>query len=147
MNGDLFEATRSSFSIFNIIFVIMLLFTIAFFIFVILMIFNPKIRSKMMGRQLKATKMILDDNKETIKDIANLQADIAVESTDNILNKHDKTIEKNMTKMANMSAESIETTARSIKKGISKTKQCPECLKFNEENAKFCQECGAKFKD
>ncbi len=136
----------SAFTAFNIIFVLFFGVSIAFFVFVILLIFNPKVRSKFMGVQLKATKQMLDDNKETIKDIKNVQADIAIESTDKILEKHEDTIKKNVTKVADMSAESIETTARAIKKGISKTKQCPECLKFNDENAKFCQECGKKFK-
>lgn len=138
---------RSTFSVFNIVFIITLIISIGFFVFVVLMIFSPAMRSKMIGRQLKATKRMLDDNKDTIKDIHNLQADIAIESADNILDKHEKTIEKNMDKMANMSSSSIETTARAIKKGISKTKECPKCNSFNEENAKFCQECGTKFKD
>lgn len=147
MNNDVFNNMTNTISVFNIVFVIMFLLGIGFFVFVLLMIFNPKIRSKMMGRQLKATKMILDDNKETIKDIHNLQADIAIESTDNILDKHEKTLEKNMTKMANIGSSSVETTVRAVKQGIKNTKECPKCKKYNEEDAKFCKECGTEFKD
>ena len=147
MNIELLDSTKNAFSLFNIIFVIVFIISILFFVFVFLMIFSPAMRSKMMGRQLKVTKRVLDDNKDTIKDIANLQADIAIESTDSILDKHEDTIEKNITKMANMSSKSVETTARAIKKGISKTKECPKCNELNEENAKFCQECGTKFRD
>ena len=131
----------------GIIFIIIFIVSIGFFVFVFLTIFSPKMRSKMLGRQLKITKRVLDDNKETIKDIHNLQADIAIESADKILDKHEDTIRKNVTKMADISSDSVETTARAIKKGISQTKQCPECLKFNDEKAKFCQECGKKFND
>ena len=134
-----------TFSVFNIIFVLVFVFVIVFFIFTFSMIFSPKVRSKFIGRQLKATRQMLDDNKETIKDIHNLQADIMVESTDKILDKHEDTLKKNANKMANISAEPIETAARSIKKGLSKTKQCPKCSSYNDENAKFCQECGKKF--
>ena len=144
MNDNISSMTNGFFSVFNIFFILMLLLTIAVIGFVIALMFSPKLKSKMMGRQLKATKQILDDNKETIKDIHNLQADILVESTDNILDKHEKTIKKNVNKLADISEYPIEKAGNALKKGLSNTKECPECGKMNSENAKYCQECGTK---
>ena len=37
----------------------------AIFIFTFIMIFSPKVRAKMMGKQIKATKYMIDENKGT----------------------------------------------------------------------------------
>ena len=43
MNNDVFNNMTNTISVFNIVFVIMFLLGIGFFVFVLLMIFNPKI--------------------------------------------------------------------------------------------------------
>ena len=58
------------FGFFKVIFIIVGIVAAAIFVFVFLLIFNPKIRGKMMSKSIKATKYMMDESKDDIKSIA-----------------------------------------------------------------------------
>lgn len=103
--------------IFNIMFTIVPILVLCGFIFTIATIISPKLRSKFMSKQIKATKYMIDENEEILKDIA--------------------------TTNANISKDGIEITARVIKDGLTNdTIYCKHCGKAIDEDSKFCKHCG-----
>ena len=65
--------------LFNIIFYGSLIFIGIMFVFVIVMMISPKARAKWMGKQIQATKYMVDDQKENIRDISTNMADASKE--------------------------------------------------------------------
>ena len=61
---------------FDIMFTIVPMFIGIVFIFVILSIISPKFRGKMMSRQIKATKHMVDYSKEDLEDLKDLLQDL-----------------------------------------------------------------------
>lgn len=108
---------NDSFIPFNILFVIVPIFIGIVFIFTIALIFSPKLRSKLMSKQVKAMNYMIDDNKDTLKHISSEVADI--------------------------SSEGIEKTARAIKKGLTEEEMfCKYCGSSIDGNSVFCKHCG-----
>ena len=105
-------------SMFNIVFIIVLIVVILTFIFTLLSIFNPKVRGKMMSKQVKATKYMMDESKDDIQSIS--------------------------TNMADATKEGIETTVHAIKKGLTENDvvYCKHCGSIIDKDSKFCKSCG-----
>ena len=101
----------------EILFTIVPILVAVVFILTFAMILSPKLRGKMMSNQIKATKYMLDENEENLKDMA--------------------------TKSANISKEGIEITTRAIKDGLTKeSKYCKYCGEAIDEDSKYCKKCG-----
>ena len=90
---------------------------IAAFIFILVfaMMFSPKLRGKMMSKQVKSMKYMMDESKDDIQSIS--------------------------TNMADATKDGIETTTRAIKKGF--TEEDSIYCKY-EEDSIYCKYCGAK---
>ncbi|MBP3920199.1 MAG: zinc ribbon domain-containing protein [Bacilli bacterium] len=88
------------------------------FVFVIAQIVSPKFRGKMMSRQMKSVKYMMDESKDDIESIS--------------------------TNMANATKGGIETTARAIKKGFTDEGDiyCKHCGSKIDNDSKFCKICG-----
>ena len=106
------------FSSFKIMFIIIGVLAIAIFIFTLLLMFSPKLRGKMMSKNIKATKYMIDESKDDIKSI----------SSD----------------MSEATSDGVETTVRAIKRGIEKEESifCKHCGAKIDKNSKFCSKCG-----
>ena len=80
--------------------------------------FSPKARAKMMSKQVKSMKYMMDESKEDIHSI----------STD----------------MADATKDGIETTTRAIKKGFTEEDgiYCKHCGSKIDADSKFCKSCG-----
>lgn len=103
----------------RILFIIVPIFIAAGFIFTFAMIFSPKLRGKMMSKQIKAAKYMLDETEEDLKDMS--------------------------TRGANISKEGIEITTRAIKDGLTKErKYCKYCGEAIDEDSKYCKKCGER---
>ena len=87
------------------------------FIFGIALLFNPKVRGKMISTQVKAVKYMMDESKD---DISNISIN-----------------------MADATKEGVETTARAIKKGFTEEGiYCKHCGSKIDNDSKFCKNCG-----
>ena len=104
----------------TIVGVLIFIITIVVFIFVFILMFNPKIRGKFMSKQIKATKYMMDDSKDTLKNLTNDMTDIT--------------------------KDSVEATARAVKKGLTEEDgvACPHCGKKIDKDSKYCKYCGAR---
>ena len=103
---------------FIIFFVIVLILVIAGFVFTFAMMFSPKFKSKLLGKQIEASKYIIDEHKNDIKSIS-----------DNV---------------AEATKGATKTTARAIKEGFKDTIFCKHCGAEIEADSKFCKVCGKK---
>ena len=101
---------------FNVIFAFVLIIFVVMFVFSILMFVSPKFRGKIMSRQIKSTKYMMDESKEDLKSIANTTADI--------------------------SNEAITKTTRAVKKGLKDTIFCKHCGAEIDSDSTFCKSCG-----
>lgn len=102
----------------DVMFIIVSIFIAVVFILVIISIISPKFRGKLMSKQIKATKYMIDDSKEDIKDISD--------------------------SMSNATKDGIETTMRAIKKGFTEDDKiyCKFCGSKIDSDSKFCKSCG-----
>lgn len=115
---SMFNNFNQTFSTFNIIFIITSIFIGLVFIFVILSIVNPKFRAKLMSRQIRATKQMIDYSKDDLKDIVDMEADIK--------------------------KGYVKTMAKSIKEGLTEenTIYCKHCGSMIDSDSRFCKKCG-----
>lgn len=129
--------------IFDLMFVIVPIFIACVFVFTIAMIISPKLRGKMMSRQIKATKYMLDESKNDLTDIATTSSDIFIQAQKEILNNNEEDLKNMQTKKANINKESIEITANALKNGFSFSKiYCKYCGTSIDNDSKFCKKCG-----
>lgn len=102
---------------FEIMFTIVPIFIVVVFTFTILTIISPKFRGKIMSHQIKATKYMMEESREDLKDIS-----------DN---------------MAYATHNRIKSAARAVKEGLEDNQiYCKHCGKKIDADSKFCSICG-----
>ena len=88
-------------------------------IFGFAMIFSPKLRAKFMSHQLKASKYMMEENEELLKELS--------------------------TKSANLSKDGIKIKAGAFKEGFSVGSiYCKHCGFAIDSDSKFCKACGKR---
>lgn len=113
------------------------------FIMTIALMVSPKLRGKLMSRQIKATKHMMNYSKEDLKDILSTSADIGINAEKEILDNNEETMEDNVTRKANINKKGIEITTNAIKEGLTRSKiYCKHCGKLIDDDSKFCKSCG-----
>lgn len=91
--------------------------TILAVIFIWILMFSPKLRAKMMGRQIKSMKYMIDENEEVLTELSK--------------------------KGANISKEGIRIKASTIKDGLTGNQiYCKYCGESIDEDSVFCKKCG-----
>lgn len=131
------------FDIFSIMSVIVPILIFCIFAFVILMIFSPKIRGKMLSNQIKSLKYMTDYSKDDIQNIATTVGDISINSTKNIMDNNEDNLKDIVEKSSNLGSIAVEKTVRAIKKGLTENSvYCKHCGKIIDADSKFCKSCG-----
>lgn len=97
-----------------------ILFGLAFIIIIgsFITMLNPNIQGKMLSKQVKSLRNMMDESKDTLKSLADDMADI--------------------------NADSIEATAKAVKKGLTSDDDitCAHCGKKIDKDSKYCKYCG-----
>ena len=125
----------------NVMPVVILVLFFVFLIFALLMTSSPKLRGKFMGRQMKATKYMLDSSKNTISDIATT----GVKIKKDVIDKNEEDLKDIAQKSADIEKGAIKTKARAIREGLLKDDEtvfCKHCGKEIAADSKFCKRCG-----
>ena len=156
---------------FKIMSVLVPVLAVGIFVFVFAMLLSPKLRGKVMSRQVKATKYMLDESKDTLTDIATTAGGIAADSADNILQQNEQTLtdiaartgsikvnaqhailQQNGDKLGDIAAQTasiaspaVEAVARAVKKGVAEEEAsvfCKYCGAPIDADSVFCKKCG-----
>lgn len=98
--------------IFGVLFVCAILFIIFF-------TFSSNFKAKLMGKNIKAAKYLLDDNKDILQELSDTSAKI--------------------------SENAIKTRVKAFKEGLrDETMYCKHCGEVIDSNSNFCKKCGQK---
>ncbi|MCF0112228.1 MAG: zinc ribbon domain-containing protein [Erysipelotrichaceae bacterium] len=130
---------------FDAIFTIMLVITLLGFGFVIVSIFSPTVRSKMMGRQIRMTKRVLDDNYDTIRDLSGTAADLGVDIQKDIYDRHEDDYHDLAKRKASVYKDADSDIAKAMKEGFSDSSRrttCRYCGQTIDADSRFCNHCG-----
>ena len=130
---------------FNIMFIVVNVFIVIVFIFTFIYILSPKFRGKVMSRQIKATKHMMDYSKNDFEDMSERLGElssIAINTKKKILEENEDTL-REMSKMeANIKKDSVKTIAKSVKEGLSEASiYCKHCGTIIDSDSKFCKKC------
>lgn len=131
---------------FNIIFIIVSIIMAVVFIVTILTIISPKFRGKMMSRQLRATKHMVDYSKGDLEDIGTNLGNVAMRTHKNILEENEDSLKEMMDKEANIKKDYIKTMANAIHEGLKEEDSiyCKHCGSTIDSDSTFCKICGKK---
>lgn len=106
-------------TIFNIMFTIVPILVLCGFIFTFAMVLSPKLRAKVLRKQLEAQKHIYDENEDLLREL-------------NI-------------KGANIQKDGITIKTRAVRDGLfGENVYCSSCGAQIDADSKFCKICGKK---
>lgn len=129
----------------KIIFIIMFIVSISLIIFVFILIFNPKIRGKLLNRQIKAVKQMSEDSKEDMEEIITNLSTVSIRSKNRIIHEQEDTLKEMAHKQEEIYHESIKKTAQAVQEGLSSHKMyCKHCGQLIADDSIFCKYCGKK---
>ena len=139
-----FESTFNFVSmVSNIMFIVVPVLMLLILIFGILMVVSPKLRGKMMSRQVKSIKHMTDYSKEDLEDINTNLVNVEIKSRKKILDENEETLRDMAVREAAISKEKIKVMARALKNGLSDEQiDCKHCGEKRDSSSKFCKKCG-----
>lgn len=130
---------------FDIIFVITAIFIGFTFIFVVLMFVSPKLRGKLMSRQVKALNHMTDYSKKDFEDINYNVADASMNANKRLMEDNYDDLEDMASMNANINKDAIYIKSKAIKDGLSSFMiYCKYCGNKIDSDSKYCNYCGKK---
>lgn len=125
---------------FEAMFVIVPIFIFLVFVFMIAMIASPKLRGKMMSRQFKSMRYMMEESKD---DLAKLSSS-AIGIKKQILDENEEILTDIAHTEAQINSIGIKSAAKSIKEGLTETDSiyCKYCGCNIDSDSKFCKKCG-----
>ena len=124
---------------FDIIFVITAIFIGFTFIFVVLMFVSPKLRGKLMSRQVKALKHMTDYSKKDFEDINYNVADASMNANKRLMDDNYDDLEDMASMNANINKDAIYIKSKAIKDGLSSFMiYCKYCGNKIDSDSKYC---------
>ncbi len=120
--------------------IILGIFLIGLFVMVGMMIFAPRFRNRMFDNQMRMAKSMLEDNKDTFKELSKT----TIEFKKEILEENEEALKDLAAKEADIESVGLEKKAAAVKKGLTDTKKCKYCDATIEADSIFCKECGKK---
>lgn len=144
MNNFMFDNFNKTFSTFNIMFTVVSIFIFIVFVFVILSFISPKFRGKIMSKQIKAAKHMVDYSKDDLEDIGTNLGNTAISIKKNILDQNEENLREMTAKEANIKKEYVKTMTSAIHEGFTENDiiYCKHCGSMIDSDSKFCKKCG-----
>lgn len=131
---------------FKIFFAFGIMLFIAIFVFVLMMIFGTKTKSKLLSRQVKSISDATGMSKEDLESmLTNLQS-VSIKSRKRALEENEEDLKLMADKNAEINKDAIKTTASAIKEGLTKgdSMYCKYCGASIDSDSSFCKSCGKK---
>ena len=125
---------------FDLLFIIVPIFIVSVFVFMIIMIASPKFRGKLMSRQFKSMRYMMEESKD---DLAKLSG-TAVEIKKQILDDNEEILTELARQESKIRSVGIKSAAKAIKEGLTETNSifCKYCGSEIDSDSKFCKKCG-----
>ena len=147
--------------LFNIMLIIIPIVAVCIFVIAFSVFISPKFRVKILKRNIDSAKYLLDESKDSIKDIANMGfnlrndiiknnkenfkdfANLGINIKEDILKENEDALKDISRKEAEIDKEKIKIYASSIKEGLSDNQiYCKHCGSLIDNDSKFCKQCG-----
>ncbi len=126
-------------AIHKILMIIVPIFMLLVFIVVFAMVLSPKLRGKMMARNIKSMKYMLDESKDSLEEMGNT----AINIRKKIIDENEDVLKETASKEGDIASIGVEKKARAIRKGLLEDEiYCKYCGKSIEKDSKFCKYCG-----
>lgn len=127
------------FKIPNIFFVGLLVVVIGIMIYVFIMMLSPKRRGKMLSRQVKSMKEMMQFSSDDLSALTQ----VGLEAKKKILDNNEDLLKELNKRDAEIEAAGIKTKARAFKEGFAEGAMfCKHCGAMIDEDSKFCKKCG-----
>lgn len=129
-------------SMINIMFIVVPILVFAGFIFTFALILSPKLRGKMMSKQIDAASHMMKYSKNSLSDLAGTALDVKK----SILTENEDVLKEMYTKEAEIEKEGLKIKTSAIKEGLSgiNNKYCKHCGALIDSDSTFCKSCGKR---
>lgn len=127
---------------FTVFFIFGIIIFIGVFIYVMLMMFGVKTRSKMISRQIKSISGATNMSKEDIESVLTNLSDATIKSKKRILEENEEDLKDIKDAEMRINKDAIKETAKSIKEGLVGEMYCKHCGKSIDRDSKYCKYCG-----
>lgn len=128
----------------KIIFIVATVFIGSTFIFVFAMFFSPKLKGKIMSREISAFKHMMNYSKNDVKNIKENMGNISIDSKHDILMQNKNKIKEINNIYYETKKDSIKNTIKDIKGELKNGCYCKFCEKKIDTDSKYCKNCGKR---
>ena len=128
----------------KIIFIVATVFIGSTFIFVFAMFFSPKLKGKIMSREISAFKHMMNYSKNDVKNIKENMGNISIDSEQDILMQNKNKIKEINNIYYETKKDSIKNTIKDIKGELKNGCYCKFCEKKIDTDSKYCKNCGKR---
>ncbi len=128
----------------KIIFIVATVFIGSTFIFVFAMFFSPKLKGKIMSREISAFKHMMNYSKNDVKNIKENMGNISIDSEHDILMQNKNKIKEINNIYYETKKDSIKNTIKDIKGELKNGCYCKFCEKKIDTDSKYCKNCGKR---
>ena len=132
---------------FNVFFIIVIILIVLIFGFTFVMIFSSKARGKMMSKQVKSLKHMMDDSAADIEALGATLGGVSARTKKRVLDENEDILADVSQREANIKKGYVKTMARAVKEGLSEADGsafCKHCGAIIDEDSTFCKKCGKK---
>ena len=134
-------------SAFDIIFPIVLIIFVLVFLGACVMSFSSKFRGKMLSRQVKSLKHMVDESADDIEALSATLGGVSARTRKKILDENEDILADVTQREANIKKGYVKTMAKAVKEGFSgdeATAFCKHCGAMIDEDSTFCKKCGKR---
>lgn len=109
-------------------------------IFGLVMTFSPKLQGKMMSKQVKSMRHMLEESKDDLVELSGTAAGLKKQ----ILTENEEVLTDAARAEARIQSVGIKSAARAIKEGLieSDSIYCKHCGSQIDNDSRFCKSCG-----